>query len=66
MALNESFISLINIHFLRLCLVFGKFEVKCEEKKIERKSKRIKNVKKNKNRFKVNKLFYMLLQTHLT
>ena len=50
---------------LRLCLVLGKFEGKCEGKKIQRKSRRKKKVKENKkNRLKVNKLFFLLLQTH--
>ena len=37
-----------------------KFEGKYEKKKIERKSKGKENVKKNKNKFKVNKLFLYL------
>lgn len=35
--LDESLISLICINFITLCLVLGKFEVKCKGKKMERK-----------------------------
>ena len=38
--------SLKNI--FRLCLVLGKFEEKCEGKKIQRKSRRKEKVKENK------------------
>ena len=47
----------------RLCLVPGKYEGKCEGNKIQRKSRRKEKVKKNKkNRLKVDKLFFLLLQ----
>ena len=49
------------IKILRLYLVPWKFEGKCKGKKIEKK-----DGKKIKNKVKVNKLFYMLFQTHLT
>ena len=51
--------------FLWLCLVPGKFEGKCEGKKIQRKNRRKEKVKENKkNRLKVDKLFFLLLQIH--
>ena len=49
------------IKILRLYLVPWKFERKCKSKKIEKKDGR-----KIKNKVKLNKLFYMLFQTHLT
>ena len=46
-------------------LVLIKFEEKCKGKKIQRKSRKKEKVKENKkNRLKVDKLFFLLLQTH--
>ena len=48
-------------------LVIGKFKRKYKRKKIEEKSIYIKKRnKKTSNRFKVHKLFYILLQIHFT
>ena len=49
----------------RLGLVPRKLERKCKGKKIQRKSRRKEKVKENKkNRLKIDKLFFLLLQTH--
>ena len=53
-------------HFLysfRVYLVPGKFERKCEGKKIEKKSRRKEKMKEKKN-FKSINYFYMLLQIY--
>ena len=45
--------------------VLRKFEGKCKGKKIQRKSRRKEKVKENKkNRLKMNKLIFLLLQIH--
>ena len=51
------------INYLRLCLVFIKFERKCERKKIKRKSGRKEKMKK---KMKLINYFYMFHQTHFT
>ena len=57
----------LHIHVLvnfTLCCGCGKFERKCEKKKIEMKSKKVEKVKKNKYIFKINKLFlYVILNS---
>ena len=64
--LNSISFTIVVIPFpSRLCLVPRKFEGKRNGKKIQRKSRKKEKVKKNKkNRLKVDKLFFLLLQTH--
>ena len=47
-----------------LCLVPRKFEGKCKGKKIQTKSRMKEKVNKKKKRLKVDKLIFLLLQTH--
>ena len=47
----------------RLCLVVKKFEGKCKKKKKKKKKSGMKEkVKKNKNGFKINKLFLYIIK----
>ena len=49
---------------IMLCLVLRKFEGKCRERKYKGKVERKKKQRKIKNILKVDKLFFLLLQTH--
>ena len=49
---------------LWLCLVLRKYRGKCDGKKMKMKIRRKEKVEKNKNRFKINKLFlYTILNS---